>query len=755
MKKTLLYMLAGLLALTLITPLIVDNSLFFPFITGKAFFFRVVVECALALWLILVAMDRGFLPRRSPVLIAILAFIAIVGVANIFGQDFFRSFWSNFERMEGYIGLLHLGVYALMLMTLFQEERLRTFFLQASLAVSIAVALYGLSDLFTFFKSGAGSIRIDATFGNPIYLAIYGSVHVFLAAFLALRHAKKPLLLVCYFFAGSLSFLMLFLTLTRGTVLGFYAGAMFAALLIVVLERENKLVHRLALILLIGGLTFLAGFLAIRNTEFARNNPFLTRFATASFEDKTVSARFLVWGIALEGVKERPILGWGQENFSYVFDKYYDPRMFDQEQWFDRTHNVVFDWLIAGGIFGLLAHLALFGTAFMLIWKREKTDGFFARLRARFFETRTEGREPFSASEKAILTGLLIAYFVHNLFVFDNLMSAVLFFILLAYIHARSEPSSQEERERTDAVAERAALTMIAPLVIVGAACAVYFLNMPAYSANRALIEALSSEKETRFSERNVAAFEKAASFNTLGRQEITERILNAASDSSLMPLLSEEEQRSFITFARDAAARELARTPENTRLLFLSAPFYRSHGDLKRSRELLEKVVTLSPRKQSFRYALAEQYIAEKDYDAALGEFTIARDLAPNNSDAKTLYALGLVLSRKSDEAVAYLEKEFGSRTIDDERLARAYISAERYDLALEATLFILEKHPKDNPELYSMLASIYYVLGKRSEAISVLEKLKEVFPDTAKQVDLWIAELRSNKKITPPVVR
>jgi hypothetical protein len=52
--------------------------------------------------------------------------------------------------------------------------------------------------------------------------------------------------------------------------------------------------------------------------------------------------------MALKGIAERPVLGWGQENFNYVFNKYYNPQMFGQEEWFDRTHNVVLDWLIAG-----------------------------------------------------------------------------------------------------------------------------------------------------------------------------------------------------------------------------------------------------------------------------------------------------------------------------------------------------------------------------------------------------------------------
>ena len=102
--------------------------------------------------------------------------------------------------------------------------------------------------------------------------------------------------------------------------------------------------------------------------------------------------------MAIKGFKERPILGWGQENFNIVFNKHYNPLM-DQEQWFDRTHNIILDWLIAAGILGALSYLSLFVAVLVLIWRRGT----------------------FTFVEKSILTGLFAAYFFHNMFVFDNL----------------------------------------------------------------------------------------------------------------------------------------------------------------------------------------------------------------------------------------------------------------------------------------------------------------------------------------------
>jgi O-antigen ligase len=105
------------------------------------------------------------------------------------------------------------------------------------------------------------------------------------------------------------------------------------------------------------------------------------------------------------------------ENFNFVFNKYYDPNMWGQEQWFDRAHNAYIDWAIAGGILGLLAFIALFIFAAIACMRASQL----------------------SVAERSILIGLICAYAFHSLFVFDNLMSSVYFFALLSLAHGMSK----------------------------------------------------------------------------------------------------------------------------------------------------------------------------------------------------------------------------------------------------------------------------------------------------------------------------
>ena len=73
--------------------------------------------------------------------------------------------------------------------------------------------------------------------------------------------------------------------------------------------------------------------------------------------------------MAIKGFKEKPILGWGQEGFNYVFNKYYDPALYPYEPWYDRAHNAFLDWLMAGGLPAFLLYLALFVTAIVALWR--------------------------------------------------------------------------------------------------------------------------------------------------------------------------------------------------------------------------------------------------------------------------------------------------------------------------------------------------------------------------------------------------
>src|SRR3989344_6912905 len=119
------------------------GDLFFPFITGKNFFFRIVVEILFALWVTAAIFDKKYRPRTSPIFWAVLATMGVLTLSTIFGENPYRSFWSNYERMEGLVGFLHLFAYFLLLISVLKADKeWRRFFFVFS-GAGAGAALFG------------------------------------------------------------------------------------------------------------------------------------------------------------------------------------------------------------------------------------------------------------------------------------------------------------------------------------------------------------------------------------------------------------------------------------------------------------------------------------------------------------------------------------------------------------------------------------------------------------------------------------
>ncbi|PJA45968.1 hypothetical protein CO174_01220, partial [Candidatus Uhrbacteria bacterium CG_4_9_14_3_um_filter_50_9] len=86
-------------------------------------------------------------------------------------------------------------------------------------------------------------------------------------------------------------------------------------------------------------------------------------FIQEMFVGHSTGSRFVLWEMAWKGIQERPLLGWGLENFQYVSLEYFNPCLGTEAcgngMWIDRAHNKFLDLLIDSGLIGLFAFLAI------------------------------------------------------------------------------------------------------------------------------------------------------------------------------------------------------------------------------------------------------------------------------------------------------------------------------------------------------------------------------------------------------------
>src|SRR3989344_8753242 len=95
-KQTARWLALGALFLLPLAPLMVADTFFFPFITGKAFYLRIVIEIAVVAWVVLALLDKEYRPRVSMIGVAAVGFVLWMFVADAFAINAAKAFWSNF-----------------------------------------------------------------------------------------------------------------------------------------------------------------------------------------------------------------------------------------------------------------------------------------------------------------------------------------------------------------------------------------------------------------------------------------------------------------------------------------------------------------------------------------------------------------------------------------------------------------------------------------------------------------------------------
>jgi O-antigen ligase/tetratricopeptide (TPR) repeat protein len=703
------------------------SNFFFPFITGKGFAFRMLVEIVGALWLIWALYDPSVRPKKSLLLYAAGAFLLSLLISVFLSINPDKSFWSNFERMEGWVALAHLIFFFVIVFSVFTDEKRWKLLWNTAIGVSVVEGLYGIGQLLGGFVINQGGVRVDGTFGNATYLAIY-MLFSFFMTLLAIswwgRGKRQWLTLGFYGIAILLQVAMIFYTATRGTILGLVGGLFIAGIAFLFSGGEHKRLRNFGIATLLGIIVLSGGFFFARNTSFVQNHEVFSRLASIATPSELLqegSTRFAIWHMAWEGFLERPVFGWGQESFNYVFNKFYTASLYNQEPWFDRAHNEFIDWLVAGGAVGFVLYLSLFGIALYYLWS--KGD--------------------FSPLERGLLTGLLAAYAFHDLFVFDNLVSYMYFFIVLAYIAWRAEAKTPITGEWAKPLSS-SEITVAAPIIIVAMAIIFYFVNIPGLSAASDIIQGLSSHTEGIPA--NFDAFKKAVSdsgVSGLGAQEVHEQLLQFGSQVVTLNAGDQTFQKEVTDYATKEAGAFVASVPQDARVLLFYGSYLLQTGQTDAARTALLAALKASPQKQQILFELAALDATQGNIEA-LSYAKQAYDLDPTYDTARITYAAMAIRANQRDLAQSLLMPRFGTMTPDNDVLLGAYITVKDYVSALTILKHRVAADP-NNYQAHLSLAGGYLEAGDQADAILEVEKAIELQPAFATQGQAIIQGIRS----------
>lgn len=704
---------------------IVPDNMFFPFITGKGFTFRVLVEILFGLYLVLAFMDKTYRPKFSWITKSVLVFVGIIFIADLLGENPYKSIWSNYERMEGFVLLAHLALYYIVLSSFFKTKNIWNSFINTNIIASLIMVFYSFIQLSGALKINQGGERVDGTFGNASYLAMYMVFGIFLSLHMFFNESKEKWQKWFYGIAFVLQTIILYYTATRGAILGFIGGLTLFGFTLLWNERDNKKVRKFAYGIFASVFVILAVFVSIKNTDYAKTHPVLSRFVTLSPGEIKTQGRYYVWPMAIEGFKERPLLGWGQENFNFVFNKYYDPNLFGQEEWFDRTHNLVLDWLIAGGILGLLSYLSIYIAFFYYLWRKNGGFGIY---------------------EKGILTAVMVAYIFHNLFVFDNLISYILFFTILAYVHHVGTKNKEVfGKFYTKEFKPEFLNYIIVPIVTLGIVFTIYFVNIPALSANFTLIEAMRPPTSGNVSQ-NLDLFKKAFSYNSFGNSEIVEQLTQVTVQvANPQGQASNEIKQNFFNFTKQKLEEKVSSQPNDTRYLVFAGSFFNRFGIYEEAKKYLDRAREESPKKQTIYFESGSTYLGLGQPEKMMELFKQAYEFKPTAGESRLIYVIGAIYTKNTEVLRELLPLIDENSLINDPRVLKAYADMGDYN----SVIFILKKRVEKNPsdlQAKLSLAAAYNNIGQKQNAISLIREVIKAEPGWKQDGERFIQQIQNS---------
>ncbi len=702
----------------------VPVNMFFPFISGKGFVFRILVEILFGLYAMLCVISPEYRPKMSWITKSILIFAGAMLVADLLSANVYKSLWSNYERMEGFVLIFHLVLYYIVATGVFQSAKRWYQFFNISIGASVLMSIYGTLQLLGLLTINQGGVRLDATLGNASYLAIYLVFNIFLSLYFFFREDTKKWQKWIYGLVVLFEAWILYFTATRGAILGLIGGLVLASIIVAWKEKENKTLRKTAYGVLIGIVILIVSFISLRNVSFVQKSPVLSRFASMGLGELQSQGRYYVWPMAVKGVIERPIFGWGQESFNFVFNKYYDTRMWNQEQWFDRTHDIVLDWLIAGGIVGFLAYASMYVALLYYIWRRGSK---------------------MSVTEKSLLTGMIAAYVFHNLFVFDNLISYILFFSILGYVHTRStadeKPSGQFYSKTFSKDSEN---YIFAPLITILVVAGIYFINVPAILANVTLISAITPPKSLTDLSNNLQNFKKVFSYNSFGTSEALEQMVSFSAQVESSQQVPSDLKQQFYNLGAEQIKIKIANTPHDARYLLFAGEFYGNFGQYSTALIYLKRAAAESPNKPSIYFALGQAYIGAGDYDSGFQAFQTGYDLAPDSPDGKIIYAVGAIYDKKPDVLKEMESKIDPKVIISDNRFLETYAAVHDYQDVISILSTRLQSDPT-NLQYKLSLASAYLQIGQKQKAIDLINQIITQQPDFKTQGEQYIQQIEN----------
>lgn len=570
--------------------------------------------------------------------VALAVFLFVLSVSGLLGENPSASFFGSFSRGISISFFATLSLFSLVVAELIKMKpniitKLSYCFFVSSVinALFTYVGPTGIRHIKIFYMEDGGA---SLFLGNSSFLGALLAFGLFFGAYLFFSETNKVrkwlvalgvlLIALCpTIFNITLAFCgKLFSTLTQhptdligdanGAVIGLVFGvATFLATYYSQIEKKSiSRIGTIAAVILVACSVFLgARFL----------NP-QSRIHKIYAEVKT-SNRFYFWEIARDAGNKKPLLGHGFNTYEDIYQKSMDKRIFTKgyapEVWIDRPHNALFEYFAASGYAGLASYLVLVAVLLVSLYR---LDIIIPKLRLL----------------RATLVGMVIAYFVQNLFVFDSPVVLLLFFFVIALGMTRSSNNNFLQKVQV-AISKRfialclliISLVLVIPLVILPT-----IETRLRYTMIRDLT--LSEYPKQRERVNGISWFGNSG-------EDATSIVRALSLTAKNIDKMTPDNQDIFVAVAQstyDSLEKSLKKEPESLKLHYVAGVTSR----------ILAQTLATDPKKLNEKQVVA--------LDQALEHFKKAISLNPNYTEPYIESAQILVLLGKTVDAAEMMKK-------------------------------------------------------------------------------------------------
>ncbi len=685
------------------------KSLLFPYITSKQLFFNILIEILVAFWLTLVIKFPAWRPKKFLVSGGLFAYILVILASCFFSVDPQLSFWGDAERMLSFFHIFHFFLFYLMLITVFQTRKDWRQLLAVSVGFASLVSFIGL----------VGQNRYS-TIGNTAYVSGYLIFNIYFAALLFLWSKKgwqKGLLVALAILMGWQFIRMK----TSGAIIGLGASVMLMVLIGAFLSANKK--FKVWLLSAFAVLAALVIFVfSSQQADWFQSRPYLKNL---TFAKNTFQTRLISWRGAIAEFPEHPVIGTGFGTYAITFDKTFDPKFYDytrSETYFDRAHNNLLDILSTTGALGLITYLSVFIFALYYLYIIAKRKGF--RL------GRDEnGKDNF---QTLLLLGLMAAYFIQNLAIFDSLVTYIGAFILLGYIYfLYHEGRDQESEPKMRAINGPRLLAVLLVLAFIAAYQAnlkpwrTFAMSIDSYVllAQGHVDEALDNYGNT---------FKNNTPLDRDGRISLVS-FVNGNADS-LRELPGEQALR-LAEYSIELARQNLALNPQDSLMALQLAQAYDVAAQLSyedpskfdilsaAALEAIDTSIASSPRRIPPYFVKAKIQFTRGETQAALETVRYGVSLNENYPDGHCLLGRFAWSLNQKDEAYEQMSTcldlsgtTYASMETLDAMMSE-YLDNKDYDKLMNMAELIIRDRDKSASVLAEM-AKLYYLVGDNEKA-------------------------------------